>query len=150
MYAGNTACEEFHLQFLWTSIPSEMSITGPLEKVSCILREYEACNNYVKRILKVSHLSSCCKWISIVGHFINQHEIEILEERHDLETEDQFQLWKKSVEKSTICKFIKAYTLRNSPAKYVCHGSGDFKSKGKRSPRQTQSTVEIRYFFSRL
>ena len=69
----------------------------------------------------------------IMKHYADEHQIPELERyaSFSFDNEDSFNEWKKSVEKNSVCKYIKAYSSSKKSTKFICHRSGEFKTAGK-------------------
>lgn len=64
-------------------------------------------------------------------HYIDAHEININVENITFVNSDTFQEWKCAIEKENHCKYIAACGRKQNSERYICHRSGEFKSKSK-------------------
>jgi len=72
----------------------------------------------------------------MISHYIHSHQIDGLEDYEYFEFHDKesFNEWKKSVEKTTACRYIKGYTKSSSKTvikSFICPRSGEFKTTSK-------------------
>ncbi|XP_017772718.1 PREDICTED: uncharacterized protein LOC108559860 isoform X2 [Nicrophorus vespilloides] len=79
-----------------------------------------------------------CDWKSIekelIKHIKENHDIDIRTENKEFKSMEDFQCWKREIEKDTCFTFINdngiIKTIDHTKIKYTCHRSGTLKSKG--------------------
>lgn len=76
------------------------------------------------------------KTADILQHYVVEHDIVISSEDTEFPNENEFQIWKKGIEKEQVCEFVckNQYKRKESEEKrviYRCHRDGCFKSRSK-------------------